>query len=367
MWATEAFDQVLLPNQKVLIRRHDPSAMQGQVTELAPSQPVTSRALPSHMGFWAAVRHHCARQHAAALQVTFGSAITMSDRFLLYIDILGFSEMTDREPGKVARTYAILDSLNVHQHNVFKTIVFSDTVLVYNPQPAKSNKEREYLVWYLTEFAEDLHHRLTGQDIFFRAILTAGDFSHYTLENIECFFGRALISAYSREKNIPSIGLFMDKNCLKYNRFFRLEPFDSDTSFVHLNRSIESLTECTGDQYPFHDRAIEDQAPYLPWQARHLRDVYTNMRTHKSPAVRAKFLTAWDFYSRRYPGLTRALVDGGFQVSVLGGVGAWSETVKAMELSIRHYRSSGNKTGLSQQISLRTPKSRKRKRSTEDA
>ena len=75
------------------------------------------------------------------------------DRFLLYIDILGFSEMTNNEPRKVARVYSILDELNVHRHNSFKTIVFSDTVLVYNPDLAETDEERQYLVWYLIEFA----------------------------------------------------------------------------------------------------------------------------------------------------------------------------------------------------------------------
>ncbi len=287
----------------------------------------------------------------------------MSERFLLYIDILGFSDMTDREPRKVARTYAILDSLNVHRHDAFKTIVFSDTVLVYNPEPARSIEECQYLVWYLTEFAEDLHHRLTGQDIYFRAVLTAGDFSHYPLKNIECFFGRALISAYTREKGIPSIGLFMDKSCVEYNRYFRIAPFDSDTSFVYLNRSIEDLTDYTGDKYPFRDRAIEDQAPYLPWQVKHLQDVHSNMRGHKVPAVRAKFLTAWDFYARRYPGLTRALVDGNFQVSALGGAGAWAKEVAAMESSIKYFKRIGSGTNLSQQVSKSRQRSRVRKRS----
>ena len=97
---------------------------------------------------------------------------------------------------KVERIYAILDSLNVHRHNAFKTIVFSDTILVYNPELARTEDDKSYLVWYLIEFAEDLHHRLTGQDVFFRAILTAGRFTHYHLENIESFFGEALIDAH---------------------------------------------------------------------------------------------------------------------------------------------------------------------------
>src|SRR5258706_9859405 len=82
--------------------------------------------------------------------------VTAAERFLLYIDILGFAQMSRSEPRKVARVYSILDSLNVHRHDMFKTIVFSDTILVYNLQLASSKSERDYLVWYLIEFAEDL-------------------------------------------------------------------------------------------------------------------------------------------------------------------------------------------------------------------
>lgn len=66
----------------------------------------------------------------------------MTDRILLYIDILGFSDMTRKDPRKVARVYAILNRLNSHQHDSFKTIVFSDTVLVYNVKPADSDADR---------------------------------------------------------------------------------------------------------------------------------------------------------------------------------------------------------------------------------
>jgi hypothetical protein len=32
--------------------------------------------------------------------------------------------MTPREPNKIRQVYAILDSLNVHRHGDFKTVVF---------------------------------------------------------------------------------------------------------------------------------------------------------------------------------------------------------------------------------------------------
>ena len=272
------------------------------------------------------------------------------DRFLLYIDILGFSEMTQREPRKVARVYSILDELNVHRHQSFRTIVFSDTVLVYNPELAESEEERQYLVWYLTEFAEDLHHRLTGQDIFFRAILTSGSFAHYRLENVECFFGEALVNAYSSEKDIPSLGLFIDNYCNKYNQFFRVAEFDENLSFVYLNRSLETLEEYTQGHYPTKEFGVADQAPHTPWQVRFLRDAHTNMREHKSPAVRTKFLTAWDFYAKRYPDLVSVLSKNDFALTSLAPEAAWAEETKRMNQDIKHYKRIGSGSSLSVQL-----------------
>jgi hypothetical protein len=284
----------------------------------------------------------------------------MNERFLLYIDILGFSEMTRREPRKVARVYAILDSLNVHKHETFKTIVFSDTVLVYNPKLAESDGERDYLVWYLIEFAEDLHHRLTGQDIYFRAVLTTGSFSHYPLKNIECFFGEALVDAYLWEKGMPSIGLFINDTCNKHNKYFRVAPFDEKYHFVYLNRSLESLHNYAGDTYPVSEQAIEDGTPFIPWQVRFLQDVYLNMRNHPVPAVRTKFLTAWDFYSKRYPGMAQTLIKNDFSLESLGGPNAWNSEAAAMEKDIKYFKRIGSGTPLSRQL-VETPRRRSKR------
>lgn len=281
--------------------------------------------------------------------------MTTPDRFLLYIDILGFSEMTRKEPRKVARLYSILDSLNVHKHESFKTIVFSDTILAYNHVKPKNDDERNYLVWYLTEFVEDLHRRLTGQDVYFRAILTAGDFSHYRLKNIDCFYGSALISAYLAEKNIPSLGLFMDDSCVPYNRYFPLAPFDAGMSFVYLNRSIENLSNGWGDDPPLPLPAegldMWSFAPDLPWDIRFMKNVYQNMRSDSSPQIRTKFLTAWDFYEQRYPRMMARLVATDFNVDSVSTVpGHWDEVTKQMERQIRYYKRIGSGTLLSQQI-----------------
>ncbi|MER0509814.1 hypothetical protein ABR850_10290 [Aeromonas veronii] len=273
-----------------------------------------------------------------------------NNRFLLYIDILGFTDMTNNEPRKVARVYSILDELNVHKHNSFKTIVFSDTILVYNPDLAETDREREYLIWYLIEFAEDLHHRLTGQDIYFRAILTTGSFNHYSLKNIDCFFGNALINAYTSEKNIPSLGLFIDKTCNEYNQYFRTKPFDKELSFVYLNRHLEYLQTHTGGVFPSRETMISDIAPHVPWQIEFLKEIYEKMRNHSSPVVRVKFLTAWDFYAARYPSMIRALVESNFSLSSLGPDRVWENECKIMARDIKRYKRIGSGTQLSMQI-----------------
>ena len=274
-----------------------------------------------------------------------------TNRFLLYIDILAFSQMTHTEPRKVARAYSILDSLNVHKHSAFKTIVFSDTVLVYNAAPVATSEERDYLVWYLIEFAEDLQHRFTGQDIYFRAVITTGSFSHYQLKNIECFYGEALINAYQREKTIPSIGLFIDSACNAHNKYFRTAPFDEHVHFVYLNRDLEYLDQYAAGVYPCVDPALEDQAPHMPWQVRFLRDVYSQMRLNPDPAVRTKYLNAWDFYSRRYPAMLHELAQSNFSLSALAGRTAWETESEVMLKDIKSFRRIGSGTTLSKQIS----------------
>lgn len=280
-------------------------------------------------------------------------------RFLLYIDILGFTEMTKSQPRKIARVYSILDGLNFHQHNSFKTIVFSDTILVYNPDLAETDHERKYLMMYLIEFAEDLHHRLTGQDIYFRAILTAGSFNHHSLKNIECFYGDSLIHAYTSEKNIPSLGLFIDKRCNEYNEFFRTEKFDKEFSFVYLNRHLEYLQTHTGGIFPSRAVLMSDVAPFVPWQVEFLKDIYENMRNHVSPIVRLKFLTAWDFHARRYPSMVKALVESDFSLSSLAPENAWKKEYEDMVHDIKRYKRIGSGTDLSIQISKNTRKKSK--------
>ena len=56
----------------------------------------------------------------------------MSEKCFLYIDICGFSKMTKNCPEKIEKIFKILDTIKAHNHSGFRTIVFSDTILVFN-------------------------------------------------------------------------------------------------------------------------------------------------------------------------------------------------------------------------------------------
>ena len=91
----------------------------------------------------------------------------MKEKFLLYIDILGFSDLVQRNPDKVKEIYNIVNKLNVYKHDAFQTIIFSDTILVYNKHEANSIRDKEYVVMYMIEFAQDLIFKGNSIDLNF--------------------------------------------------------------------------------------------------------------------------------------------------------------------------------------------------------
>ncbi len=172
----------------------------------------------------------------------------MQDRYLLYIDILGFSDLVRRTPARVHDIYQIIDSLNVHHHDAFKTIVFSDTVLVYSKDNLlRKQSDHEYVVMYSCEFAQDLMYRFIGTEFSFRAVLKFGEFDYYRLRHTECFYGRSLVDAYLLEKAVKCVGLFVDEPSQRYNRIFPVCRHDENLSYVFLNQATKQGYDFIGD------------------------------------------------------------------------------------------------------------------------
>ena len=243
-----------------------------------------------------------------------------------------------RDKRAVERIYAILNSLNVHRHYAFRRIIFSDTLLVYNSVKPRNRTEHNYLVWYLIEFAEDLHHRLTGLDLFFRGVLVFGDFNHHYLKNLECYYGSSLIEAYNIEKKIPSIGLFIDSKCNQYNQYFKTTPFNEKFHFVYLNRDLERLQVLSEGKLPVPPELMYDQFPFLIKQVRFLQDINNIMKSHNDKKIRTKHLTAWNYYHKRYPDLLDALENSSFDIKVISPGFNWRKKLKDVEKEISYYK-----------------------------
>jgi hypothetical protein len=237
----------------------------------------------------------------------------MPDKYLLYVDILGFSDLVLKRRA-VKKLYGIINSLNAHKHHAFKTIAFSDTLLVYNTDDPTDPHGRHYIVMFMCEFAQDLLYRLVGRDIHFRAYLTKGHFQHQQLENMQAFYGGALITAYQHEKNIDSTGLFIDRKLLPDCDIFQYEPYDDECCFVHLMQSLDHIRYQTAD-YPIPSDLIVPMGLewFLAYDFTYLRNIHTHMNdTTMAPRIRAKYASAWGMIRRRHKGLLDTLESQSF-------------------------------------------------------
>jgi hypothetical protein len=247
----------------------------------------------------------------------------MPEKYLLYVDFLGFGALIDEQSTLIQKLYNVLDDLNVHRHEAFNTIVFSDTVLIYNRVDPVSAHDHQYINMYSCEFVQDLVYRTAGSGLAFRAVLIRGEFSHERMRHIEAFFGASLVEAYRLEKRLQCVGLFMHANCRDSNVIFRAQRFEADLDYVFVTQEFEIMQMYSGGQYPMgHGKELLASAGLeynLAWQLTALYEIF-RMRDHPDPAVRANYLAAWHMNERQYPGLPGFLADHEFRLS------EWSPT-----------------------------------------
>jgi len=257
----------------------------------------------------------------------------MTEKYLLYIDLLGFSDLVETDAEAVDEIYAIVDSLNVHKHEGFRTIVFSDTILVYNKYDPSTEADHSYFIMFACEFAQDLLHRFVGKDRFFRAVITYGAFDHYRLTNTECFYGPALISSYQKEKRIQSHGLFIDNQANRYNSIFKTAPYDDALNFVYLTQALERFLFLAQGNLPIHASLLNgtDEAYHLMPEIRYVQDIYQLMHTHRDPRVRTKHLTAWHFYRSRYHIVLDELERQRFRPETISPEYDWSQDIAFLD------------------------------------
>jgi len=71
-------------------------------------------------------------------------------RAFLYIDILGFENLAVTNSPKIKNIFEILDRLGSHNHQHYfslQTVVFSDTVLIFNKSDTEANDVHLYVTY----------------------------------------------------------------------------------------------------------------------------------------------------------------------------------------------------------------------------
>lgn len=138
-------------------------------------------------------------------------------RYLVFLDILGFSALVAEKSSE--DIFNLIDSALVPFHRweelnqIFKTIYFSDTFLLY--QESKGYSNRAFLDAYA--LGAMLLSALLANGIPARGAITFGEFevTHDSSGRHQLYFGKALIEAYKAEKQENWIGITIQPSAWK--------------------------------------------------------------------------------------------------------------------------------------------------------
>jgi hypothetical protein len=221
-------------------------------------------------------------------------------KYLLYIDILGFTDLVNNKD-KILLLYEIIDKLNVHKHHAFIPIIFSDTIIAYNKYDAIKEDDHRYYSMFCCEFAQNLLYQLIRKEIYFRAVIDYDEFEHSKMKNIERYFGESLINCYSYEKKIKSLGLFITKEANSHQTKFPTVQYDSDLNFVFIQKSLYRFEEeC--QNLKFEDIYQLDYCHRIIRDLFIMKDIFEKMFSKNiAPKVRSKYQYYWNTYEKKCP------------------------------------------------------------------
>ncbi len=238
------------------------------------------------------------------------------ERDFLYIDILGFSQMVREHSAKIPQVFEIIDELSVHSHYAFRAIVFSDTIIVYNENDEMPS---HYYVTYLIEFAQQLFYRLLSIGVYFRGLITYGEFEFHVLKNIHAYWGNALIDTYNDEKNIEGFGLFVRKDLSNDILVFEKMSVGDNYDYVFLCQSYINLYKKVHGELPIDIVLLTetDEFDRIDEDLKFFREISFLKEQHPCVEIRGKYKTVYDRYKEKTPKFLKVFEEQGFLPFVL--------------------------------------------------
>jgi hypothetical protein len=191
---------------------------------------------------------------------------------------------------------------------------------------------------FLIEFVHDITHRLAGSGIFFRALIRYGAFEHQRLQNIDAYFGDALISSYEHEADLQGTGLFLQPSLVEFDKVFKSKPFSPKYHFSFLAYDLVRATDLGTFPLPeeviqWREAGIEER---VHSQIEYLRSIWQGC-FHEEPKIRSKHLSTWALYEQNYRGLTEALRASDFRPESLCNID-WEPAKREFEKRERFWQ-----------------------------
>ena len=233
------------------------------------------------------------------------------EKIFLYIDILGFKELVMNNSDKVENIFKIIDSLHVHKNIAFQTIVFSDTILIFN----KDNKHpAHYYVTYILEYAQQLFYRLSMINMYFKGIITLKPFTYLELKNVNAYYGEALISTYKDEKELKGFGLYIDKSISKDSFIFENIHFNEKYDYILLCQSLIKLYKKTKGVLPVNEHLLTETDDYyrIDEDLRFLREIDYYRKHINDKRISEKYDYVYNTYRILLPNFFRVFEKEGF-------------------------------------------------------
>jgi len=233
------------------------------------------------------------------------------NKAFLYIDILGFENLVKSNPHKVDQIFAIFDTLKVHRHFALQTVVFSDTILVFNKDESLS---LDYYCTYLVEYSQELFYKLSEINVYFKGILTFGEFIFSQMNNIQAYYGLALIETYKDESTLEGFGLFVNKRLSSKVIAFDKLPFTEKYEFILLCQSIKNLYSMIQGRLPMDINLLSETDTFhrIDEDLRFFREIEYLKQKHPAEKIRAKYQKVYDTYKVALPLFFEAFEIEGF-------------------------------------------------------
>lgn len=238
-------------------------------------------------------------------------------RAFLYIDILGFASMVKSKSDKIELIFKAMDSLKVFKHDLLQVIVFSDTILVFNKDESRPT---HYYVTYLIEYAQELFYKLNWINVFFKGIITYGEFNFKELNNYPAYYGEALIDTYNDEEKLSGFGLYIDKSLHEEVIIFNSIPFNDKYNYILLCQSFVNLYRDTNGLLPVDTPNIfseTDTYHRIDEDLRFFREIEYLKNNYPVEKIRKKYQDVYDLYKSCTPKFFDVFeADGFFPISL---------------------------------------------------